>query len=200
MDHSVELISPAGKWWQDPFLRDDPNDLIRMTAIILGSGGKFCIGASAPLEGDAYPDQVKQLKIPGEWYRPRKKLFTDSVPRRYRSEQVPGVKASPSSAKTIATGNDGDILLHLVNVDGVTRPIVVEFRGRRRKNLAGFFLEPARKELIRERIAGVVKRTMRPGNIDPVDMILRLKSNCFPRSERWMQDAGVNLLWSRARG
>jgi len=177
MDHSVELISPAGKWWQDPSLRDDPNDLVRMTAIILGSGGKFCIGASAQLNGDIYPDQIKQLKILGEWYKPRKKLFTDSVPLRYRGEQVPGIKIHPPSVKSIASINGRDILVHLVNMDGVTRPIVVEFIGRRWKNIAGVSLEPARKELKLERIDGVVKTTIRPGDIDPVDIILRLKSN-----------------------
>jgi len=177
MDHSVELISPAGKWWQDPSLRDDPNDLLRMTAIILASGGKFCIGASAQLNGDIYPDQVKQLKILGEWYRPRKKLFIDSAPLRYRSEQVPGVKVTPASVKTIAAINNGETLIHLVNMDGVTRPVVVEFKGRRWKNISGVFLEPAAKELKLERINGAVKTTIWQQDIDPVDMILRLKTN-----------------------
>jgi len=176
LDHPTELISPAGKWWQDPSLRDDPNDLIRMTAIILASGGKFCIGASAQLDGGLYPDQVTQLKILGEWYQPRKKLFANSVPLRYRSEQVPGVKVTPASVKTIAVRNKGDILLHLINLDGVTRPVVVEFKGRRWKNIVGISLEPSGNSLPLDSGGGKVTTTVRQEDIDPVDVILRLRS------------------------
>ena len=177
MDHPTELISPAGKWWQDPTLRDDPLDLVRMTAIILGSGGKFCVGASAQLDGALYPDQVTQLRILGEWYGPRKRLFTDSTPRRYRSEQVPGIKVSPTSVKTIATANNGDTLLHLINMKGVTMPISVEFRGSWWKNIRWISLEPAGKELTPERNGGIVKAIIRTAEIDPADTILRVKSS-----------------------
>lgn len=177
LDHPTELISPAGKWWQDPSLRDDPNDLLRMTAIILACGGKFCLGATSQMNGDLYPDQVTQLKILGEWYQTRKILFTDSVPMRYRTEMVPGLKVTPASVKTIAAQNGGDTLLHLVNMDGATRPITVEFRGRRWKGLAAVSLEPSGKELKLERSDGFAKTTIRSEDIDPVDMILRLKSN-----------------------
>jgi hypothetical protein len=177
MDHPTELISPAGKWWQDPTLRDDPQDLVRMTAIILGSGGKFCVGASAQLDGALYPDQVTQLRILGEWYGPRKRLFTDSTPRRYRSEQVPGIKVSPMSVKTIATANNGDTLLHLINMKGVTMPISVEFRGSWWKNIRWISLEPAGKELTPERNGGIVKAIIRTAEIDPADTILRVKSS-----------------------
>jgi hypothetical protein len=177
MNHSFELISPAGRWWQDPSLRDDPNDLLRMTAIILASGGRFCIGTSAQLSGDLYPDQVTQLKLIGEWYLPRKKLFTASVPLRYRSEQVPGIKVSPASVKTIATVNAGDTLLHLINLDGGIDPVVVDFRGRRWRNLAAASLEPSGEALKIETFAGAPRLTIPPADNDPVDTVVRLKSN-----------------------
>jgi len=175
-DHPWELISPAGKWWQDPTLRDDPHELPRMAAVILGSGGKFCVGASAQLDGDLYPDQVKQLKTLGAWYRPRKKLFTDSVPLRYRGQQVPGIRTCPSSVRSMACIHDGDTLLHLVNVDGVTRPITVEFKGRRWGNISKIYLEPAWKELEVERGGRGARLVIRPEDIDPVDIILRLRT------------------------
>jgi hypothetical protein len=56
IDHRWELIAPTGEWWQDPSLRDDPFEVPRMAAVILGSGGKLCLGASARLQGDIYPD------------------------------------------------------------------------------------------------------------------------------------------------
>jgi len=177
MDRSVELITPAGKWWQDPSLRDDPNDILRMTAVILGSGGKLCIGATSQLNGDIYPDQVKQLKILGEWYKPRKKLFTDSVPMRYRGEQVPGIKIHPQSVKSIACANGGDVLVHLINMDGVTRPVVVEFKECRWKNIKRICLEPSQKELKLEKGNKIIKTVIWPEDIDPVDIILRLEQN-----------------------
>jgi alpha-L-fucosidase len=174
MDRSVELITPAGKWWQDPSLRDDPNDILRMTAVILGSGGKLCIGATSQLNGDIYPDQIKQLKILGEWYKPRKKLFTDSVPMHYRGEQAPGIKVQPTSVKSIASLNGKDVLIHLINMDGAIRPIVVEFKGRRWKNIARICLEPTQKELKLEKGDNVIKTIISPEDNDPVDIILRL--------------------------
>jgi len=175
MDRSVELIAPAGKWWQDPSLRDDPYDLVRMAAVIIGSGGKLCIGVSAQMDGNLYPDQVKQLKILGEWYKPRKKLFTDSCPMRYRCEQVPGIKIWPPSVKSIASINNSDILVHLINMDGVTTPIVVEFKGRRWNDISSIYLEPGRKELELEKGNNLIKTVILPEENDPVDIILRLR-------------------------
>lgn len=175
LGHPTELISPAGRWWQDPSLRDDPNDLVRMTAIILGSGGKFCIGASSQMDGDIYPDQVKQFLVIGDWYRPRKRLFLDSVPLRYRTESVPGIRVTPRSLKTIAAQNGGDVLLHLINLDGVTRPVKVEFRGRRWRKVSAVSLEPSGKALPVETADGAPRVMVRQDDLDPVDMILRLK-------------------------
>ena len=128
------------------------------------------------MNGDIYPDQVKQLKILGEWYKPRKKLFTDSVPMRYRGEQVPGIKIHPPSVKSMASINGRDILVHLVNMDGVTRPIVVDFKGRRWKNITRICVEPAQKDLKLEKGNNVIKTVIRPEDNDPVDIILRLGS------------------------
>ena len=175
MHKSVELISPAGKWWQDPSMRDDPYEILRMTAVILGSGGKFCIGATSQMNGDIYPEQVKQLKMLGEWYKPRKKLFTDSFPMYYRSGQAPGIKVQPKSVKPIASHNGKDLLVHLINMDGVTCPIVVQFKGQRWKNITRICLEPTKKELQLEKTDNIIKTVIRPEDSDPVDIILRLK-------------------------
>jgi hypothetical protein len=107
----------------------------------------YGIGASAQLDGNIYPDQVKQLQILGGWYRPRKNLFTDSYPLRYSCEQVPGIKIHPSSVKSIASINNRDIIVHLINMEGITENINVEFKGRRWENISRIFIEPSGKEL-----------------------------------------------------
>ena len=175
-NHPSELIAPAGRWWQNPSLRDDPNDLVRMAAIVMASGGKFCIGATAQLDGGIYPDQVKQLKIIGEWYKPRKELFINSFPMKYRGQQPPGVDVYPKSVKAIACRHAEDILIHLINMDGSTRPIKIKLKGKNWDRITNVYIEQANKEVEIEKSDSTIKMIIRPDDIDPVDTILRLKS------------------------
>lgn len=134
-----ELIAPVGKWWQDPSMREDQNDLVRMAAIVLASGGLFMVGAASQMDGTIFPDQVAQLELLGDWYGPRKHLFTDSVPARYRGGEPPGVSISPGSLKAIACEQGSDVLLHLVNMDASTKAVTVEFKGNGRRDSTKLF-------------------------------------------------------------
>ena len=172
--HSSEIISPSGRWWSDPTVRDDPYTLLRMSAIVMASGMKHSLGVTERLEGGIYPDQVRQLKMLGAWYIPRKKLFTESVPLRYRGREPRTVTVdNPGSIKIIACRHEDDILIHLINMDGSKRPIDVRFRGGAWGDVKKITMEPSGRELPIER-SGNGFRVVVSGEIDPVDVILRL--------------------------
>lgn len=170
-----ELIAPVGKWWQDPSMREDPNDLLRMTAIVLASGGLFMIGATSRMDGTIFGDQVAQLEILGDWYGPRKHLFTGAVPACYRRREPPGVRVSPRSFKAIACEQGQDVLLHLVNMDASTKPVKVELRGRRWEKCREALLEPEGMPVDLQRESGIVMLTIPADHSDPVDTIVRLR-------------------------
>jgi hypothetical protein len=170
-----ELIAPVGRWWQDPGMREDPNDLVRMAAIVLASGGLFMVGATSRMDGTIFPDQVAQLETLGGWYGPRKRLFTDSVPARYRRREPPGVRVSPGSFRAIACEQGSDLLLHLINMKASMKPVTVELKGRRWGKFRDAFIEPegTRVEVYRER--GFASITIPPDRSDQVDTIVRLR-------------------------
>jgi alpha-L-fucosidase len=174
LNHPWELITPAGKWWQDPSLRDDPLDLVRMAAIVMASGGKICPGLTSRMDGTIYPDQVKQLSILGDWYRPRKPLFTESSPLRYRLARVPGVRVSDRSVKTVCAFGRGEYILHLLSLTGVNGDMTVSFDGERWRSTDKVVIEPEGEELPLDERDG--RRVLRiPLDLlDPADTILRV--------------------------
>ena len=174
LNHPSELITPAGKWWSDPTLRDDPNDIIRMAAIVMASGGKFCIGVAEQLNGGIYPDQIRQMELLGDWYVPRKGLFADSVPLRYRGREPGGVTTHPTGFKAIPCRFGADIMLHLINMDGATKPVKIQLKGNPWENINAIVMEPSGRELSIEK-SGRKTEIVIKENIDPVDIILRLK-------------------------
>ena len=170
-----ELIAPVGRWWQDPSMREDPNDLLRMTAIVLASGGLFLVGATSRMDGTIFGDQVAQLEILGDWYGPRKHLFSESVPQRYGRREPPGVRVMPGSFRTIACEQGSDTLLHLVNMDASTKPVSVELKGRRWEKVREALLETEGTRLEVKREQGSARITIAPDRSDPVDTIVRLR-------------------------
>ena len=173
--HPSEIISPAGRWWSDPTVRDDLNDLIRMSAIVMANGLKHCIGVTEQLKGGIYPDQLKQLKMLGAWYVPRKKLFVESVPLRYRGKEPRTIHVDhPQSIKVIACRHEDDTLIHLINMDGSTRPISVLFKGGTWGDVRKITMEPSGREVPMKRSGNELRVAIRE-EIDPVDVILRLR-------------------------
>jgi len=172
--HPSEIITPSGRWWSDPSLRDDPYDLIRMAAIVMASGGKFCTGVTERLDGGLYPDQVKQLRLLGAWYVPRKGMFTGSFPLRYRGSEPSTIRVHPRSFKTIACCHGEDTLIHLINMDSATRPITIQFCSKAWSGITSIVMEPAGRELPITRSGNKMLVTIKE-DIDPIDVILRLK-------------------------
>jgi hypothetical protein len=175
MSNPWELITPAGKAWQDPSLRDNPYDLPRMAACIMACGGKLCIGVTSLMDGSVNPEQVKQLKILGDWYKPRRALFAEAVPLKYRRRGPPGVRVSPSSVKAIVCRRGDDLLLHLVNMDGATRPIGLALAGSLWDRVTSAYLEPAGKELEIKKSEDGLMAMIPSEDVDRVDTILRLE-------------------------
>ncbi len=177
LGHPWEIISPAGRWWQDPQPREDPDELVRMAAITMASGGRFSVGVTARMDGGVYEPHAAQLRRLGDWYRPRSALFAEAVPQRYRGYRPPGVKASPAGIKVIATRLGGDTLLHLVNVRGSTGPIEVRLDKQRWKAVTGARLEPSGREAAIQGTGNGMRVSIADPDVDPVDTILRLSGD-----------------------
>jgi len=175
MDHPWEIIAPAGRWWQDPAMRDDPNELVRIAAIIMACGGRFSLGATARMDGSIEPDQVEQLRVLGRWIAPRRLLFSDAAPMRYRGVRPPGVKVYPGGMKAITTRLGDDVLLHLINMDGAAKRINITMQGKRWETVSKAYIEPGRRELPIARSGYGIHITIDPHDVDTADTILRLK-------------------------
>jgi hypothetical protein len=128
------------------------------------------------LDGSIFADQVTQLGILGDWYIPRKRLFAESVPGRYRRREPQGVRIKPAGFKTTACEHGPDTLLHLFNMHGSTKPVVVELKEELCEKVRGVVIEPggSRLDIIRDQ--NRARLVVPPEFSDPVDTILRLES------------------------
>jgi hypothetical protein len=175
LKHPWELVTPGGKWWQDPCLREDPLDLVRMAAIVMASGGRLCIGATPRMDGSIYPDQVRQLEIIGDWYSARQHLFNKSVPMTYGTEQPAGVRVDNEAFRVIASEHSGDTLIHLINMNGSPGPVSLSFSVKRWQDTTRVMLEPDARPLDLNRSPQGISITLTLDMVDPVDTILRLQ-------------------------
>jgi len=173
-DHQWELCSPAGRWWQDQRMREDPDELLRTTAMVLACGGKLCIGATAQMNGQIFPDQQVQLRHLGAWYQPRKTLFVDAAPLRYRGFRPPGVRVTGGEVDVVASVHDGGHLLHLVNRTGLTDPLQVTLDKRRWGDVRAVTVVPDGVPLPLQREGGRLRLELPGDVVDRVDTILHL--------------------------
>lgn len=173
-DHPWELVGPAGVWWNDPTARDDFHELVRMVAVVLASGGKYAVGAAAQMDGSIFPDHVTQLEILGEWYQPRKGLFTEAEPLRYEGDYPEGVTVDHSRFRAVASRYGDDRLLHLVNFDG--QEVAVEMRLSRDswEEITGAYIEPEHRQVDISESGSYFQILLNPADVDPVDTIIRL--------------------------
>jgi hypothetical protein len=136
---------------------------------------KHSYGVTSRMDGSIVPDQVKQLRMMGKWYIPRKELFTESLPLRYRGREPRSIATdNPEGIRVIACTHENDVLVHLVNMHGSTKPFTVRFTGRRWKGVKRVIVEPSGRQLPIERSGTRFSVKIR-GDIDPVDTILRLR-------------------------
>lgn len=173
LGHPWELIAPAGRWWQDPRPREDPLELTRMAAAVMAGGGRFSVGATTRMDGSVEPEQAESLRSLGEWYRPRRHLFSRAVPLPYRGSRPPGVKAFPRGTRAAACRLGDDLLLHLVNVEGVAGPVEVRLEGGLWRTVREARLEPWGSGIRAERTEAGIRVRLEPPEVDAVDTILR---------------------------
>ena len=167
--HPWELVTPLGRFWQDPEPRDDPLELVRMAAIVMACGGRLCMGATALMDGEIHAGQVEQLRVLGEWVRPRKHLFSEGVPLGL-GPRLP----RRLGFRTLLTRTAECSLLHIVNMGVPPRPLEVTLAGGRLHGLRAARLEPMGREVSLRRVRGGIALALEPSDIDAVDTIVSL--------------------------
>ena len=170
-----ELIGPAALSWDRMEERADPYEIIRMAAIIMANGGKVVYGLASQMDGTLYPEVAAQMDQLGDWYIPRRNLFREAIPIKYKGKNVPGVKVSNSKIKTIGTRLDNDYLIHLINFGGKESSIRVNLKQKRWSSVEKVLLEPKKEEI--DLKAGLKEKyiLLSDEDLDPVDTILRIK-------------------------
>lgn len=173
---SWELVSPAGRWWDDMRLRRDIYDLVRIAAIIMANGGRSVLGAASQLDGNIYPEHVKQLELVGEWFKQRWELFTQALPMDYKGNRVPGVSGYRKGMGTIGTSLGSDRLIHLVNLGIEPGPVTLRFDKLHWPHIDTIYREPGRMELKIEHRDGWTEVIIPKKDVERVDTILRVRS------------------------
>lgn len=172
--HPWELVGPAGKWWNDPTAREDLLELVRVVAVVLACGGKYAVGAAAQMDGSIFPDQVTQLNMLGEWYKPRRELLTEADSLRYQGEYPEGVTVDQARFRVVASRLGKDRLLHLINFDGQEVTVGIELNRESWDGLTGVYLEPEHREITMLQSGLNIQITLNPEDVDPVSTIIRL--------------------------
>lgn len=154
-----ELVGPAGKAWDKVELRNDLYELLRIASIVMASGGRYVVGVASKLDGEIYPEHVRQVELLGEWYRERKEFFREGIP--VERKGIPG--------KNVLCSRYGeDCLIHIF---GREARLNVGFKNKYWR-IREIYLEPGH-----EKLEPVYKRDwveVKVEKPDPVDTILRV--------------------------
>lgn len=175
-DHPWEVCSPAGKWWQDQSLRDDPQELLRSTAMVLACGGKLCIGATSQMDGHIFPDQLRQLNMLGAWYKPRKDFFVNAAPLHYRGFHPAGVSVKGGDFNVVASAYADGKLLHLVNRDSQQQALSIKLSGKSWQGINSVTLMPQNVSLAIVRNGNTCTIELSADQVDSIDTLLYIKN------------------------
>lgn len=175
-DHQWEVCTPAGKWWQDQTLRDDARELLRLAAMVLACGGKLCIGATAQMDGHIFPDQLRQLRMLGAWYKPRKEYFVNAAPLRYRWFSPLSVSGASKNFDLVVSAYDRGTLLHIINRTGKPEPVALNLKGRMFSGCRTATLVPQDKPVSLSANDSALHLNLAAADIDPVDTLIYLTS------------------------
>jgi len=167
-----ELCGPAAFAWDVPKARPDQYEIFRIAAIIMASGGKYCFGLPSQMNGDLYPEPTENVRLFGEWYNPRRKLFTESTPMNYKGKEVPGIKIN--NIGTIGSIYKEDFLIHLINFKGLKKELKIRFSQEHWSNIDKIFLEPYLKELEFIKNNGEIVLKINEDDVDLADTILKI--------------------------
>ena len=175
-EFSWELCGSAADWWDDPTSRADPHEIFRIAAIVMACGGKYFFGLASQMDGELFPEPVKNLELFGQWYKSRKNLFRDAIPMKYRGKKVPGVNVNEKEFGIIGSIHEGDNLIHLINFKGKIIDVTLELSLDEWENIDKIMLEPMKAELDFKKDGNEIKVLISEKNIDSVDTILRICS------------------------
>ncbi|MEN0062266.1 MAG: alpha-L-fucosidase [Myxococcota bacterium] len=171
-DHPWELVGPLGEFWQTPEIRSDRDELVRIVAITLASGGRYAMGAIAQADGSIRPDHVEQARWVADWYEPRRDLFQPARALPYPGDRPPGVDV-PKGYQAIASQLGADTLLHVINMDGQSGPVLLTLDADRWGTGEGLYLEPQHTSVTAEQMDGQLRLTLDPA--ERVDTIVRVE-------------------------
>lgn len=143
--------------------------------MILSCGGKLCIGATSQMDGQIYPDQLKQLRMLGEWYKPRKEYFINATPLHYFWFRPLSVKLSSSNFNTVVSEYRSGILLHVINRTGYREGVSLRLRGKLWQDVKEACLVPQNEKVALKREGSCLYVDIKPDQIDTVDTILYFK-------------------------
>lgn len=169
-----ELVGPAGRAWDKMALRDDIYDLVRMAAMVMANGGRYAIGAAAQMDGSIYPDHVRQLELLGEWYGPRRELFTEAFPMGYKGQRIPGVGGYGRDMCATGSQIGHDNLIHLFNLRLDAGSVTLRFDSTHWSKIGKVYLEPEHREPTIGRAGRFMQVTIPAKDVDRVDTILRI--------------------------
>jgi alpha-L-fucosidase len=173
--HPWSGITPVGKGWQDPSLRSDTNNLPRIAAMVMACGGRNTMQVNIKMDGYIFDDNVRQMRIVGDWYRPRKHLFQGTTPLRYEGDTAPGISGLPEGYKTIASKQGDDVLIHIIKVDGSETLSEIWISKDEWPEIKEVYLEPGHRSLQMEKRDGSISLYLDESCVDPVDTIIRLQ-------------------------
>ena len=171
-----ELLGPAAENFDDPTSRSDPNEIIRIAAIIMASGGKYVFGLLSQMDGELFPEPAKNVEFFGTWYKSRKPLFRDAIPMTYKGKKVPGIDVNEKEFGIIGSIHEGDNLIHLINFKGKVLDVTLRFSLDKWENVDKIMLEPMKAELDFKKDGNEIIVLISEKNIDSVDTILRICS------------------------
>jgi len=172
-----ELCGPAAYAWDVPLARSDPYEIFRIAVIIMASGGKFCFGLPAQMNGELYPEPAKNVELFGEWYNLRKDLFTNAVPMVYKGKAVPGIEVEDDTFGIIGTIHNDNKIIHIINFKGILNEIKLTFNKEYWGNIEKIIHEPYKEQLVYKSKNNVIEVIIKREKLDLVDNILRIIEN-----------------------
>ncbi len=169
-----ELICPAANYWDNPAPRADSLEVARMAAIIMANGGKAAFGLPSRMDGSLFPIPAKHLKLFGEWYKKRRKLFTDAVPMRYRGKKAKGININEKHFGLIVSIFNNDYLIHLINFRGIAKSIRLHLSKKKWSGIERIVLEPHEIDLRYIKNEKKIVLSLEKEIIDKIDTIIRI--------------------------
>jgi hypothetical protein len=169
-----ELISPAANYWDNPMPKADPLEDTRMAVVVMACGGKSAFGMPSLMNGELYSGPSRHLDLLGKWYIPRRSLFTEAIPMKYRGKKVPSVKVNQKNFGTIGTVYNDDKLIHIINFSGRIDALTILLNQKKWGNVKKAILEPNGKEIPITTAKDGFFLSIPKEDVDKIDTILRI--------------------------